>query len=277
MKFPIHLFKESTDDLKIVYEYTNFEKLPNGYLRISKDRECVFDNNIPNIKNGVEFGLEVEAQLLPLVISRDLPTYFTMLVDQPFESAFICKANIYENTQLFAYSLEGPELGRVQLGLNTDGSIDSITHLKIYNNEVENTVDKYLRNKKGLVFDELIVVNENFEEMKKRVLNKISNQDLTLEDIPTPYDNWNNINKFALTFFPKGGIQEAINIKEKLRNAFSNKVSLTSFSFNDLRTHLFGEQRGSNHRGDSPSKQNMVLVYEIIKAIREKVQLGHKE
>ncbi|GED72581.1 hypothetical protein BRE01_62830 [Brevibacillus reuszeri] len=276
MKFPIILSKQSDTNGKVVYEYTNFDKMPNGYIIISKDLETVSDNNIPNMENSIDFGQEVADQLLPLALSKELPTFFTLLVDQPFSSAFICITNIGENFQIFEYALETPKMGRIELSLNENHLVESIIHLEMYDQGVAKKVADFLLTNSTHPLEDMISINITFEELQERRFKEIPHQDLSLADIPTPYDNWINIADFATTFFPEGDIHKFIDNRNRLRDAFRKEIDLSSFSFDDLRTFLSVEERGSNHRGDSPSGETMVLVYQVVNAIRDKVAFGHK-
>jgi len=93
---------------------------------------------------------------------------------------------------------------------------------------------------------------------------EIRNDELTLELIPPPQADWDEIQEFAMTFsgYDYWG---SFNACAEIANA-KRHDSLT-----DLRTCLFFEQRRWRHFGMSPDEEAMAYIRQLVAGIRDKV------
>ena len=97
----------------------------------------------------------------------------------------------------------------------------------------------------------------------------ISNQRLTLKDIPAPSADIEDLMQFALTF---SGFDQCGSFDACAEVANSRKHGTLS----ELRTCLFFEQRRWHHFGDSPDDEALAYWRELIEKIRSKVSAGER-
>ncbi|WP_240421811.1 hypothetical protein [Paenibacillus periandrae] len=103
---------------------------------------------------------------------------------------------------------------------------------------------------------------------------QISNDNITLADIPKPNASWERINRFALSF---NGYQEfgsfdaVVKIDDIVNDKYKETGDFSLCSITELRTSLFLIQRGCTHRGDQPEGEHLSFVQELIEEIRTKV------
>jgi hypothetical protein len=96
---------------------------------------------------------------------------------------------------------------------------------------------------------------------------EISNEELTLADIPGPSADWDEVGAFALTsngYGVWGSFEKRAEVAES-----PGRDSLT-----DLRRCLFFEQRRWRHFGYDPDETTMIHVREWIEQIRSRVAAG---
>jgi hypothetical protein len=109
-------------------------------------------------------------------------------------------------------------------------------------------------------------------EINQFGIRDIPNIDLTVNDIPSPWnDYWSDINQFALTFdgyayHPEDCGEIANQSIEQYSKSGRLPTSLT-----ELRTCLFFEQRRWRHFEDSPDPDSLSYIYALVDAIRAKV------
>ncbi len=94
------------------------------------------------------------------------------------------------------------------------------------------------------------------------MVQEITNEDLTLDDIPEPTARWGEIGRFALTFngYERLGSFEAC-------AAIANECRHDSLT--NARACLFFEQRRWRHFGGAPSGREMAYIRELVQRIRE--------
>jgi hypothetical protein len=98
----------------------------------------------------------------------------------------------------------------------------------------------------------------------------IPNNELTLEDIPPPYSNRQEIRHLAYSFFGYehwGSFGKCAGIANKWNKAFRENSSLPE-TLTELRTCLFFEGRRSVHQCAEP---DMKYIHALVEAIRKKV------
>ena len=103
--------------------------------------------------------------------------------------------------------------------------------------------------------------------LNEDILNRISSDQLKIEDIPRSRADWSEFSAFALRFDPKvlGRIGYGKQVAD-LNNATKDS------SINELRAHLFIEQRRWNHFGRDPDYRTTMRLREILDLIREKLK-----
>jgi hypothetical protein len=98
----------------------------------------------------------------------------------------------------------------------------------------------------------------------------IANNQLRLEDLPSPDADWQTLGNFALTF----NGYEVWDSFEKCAEVANSRQDST---LTELRTCLFFEQRRWRHFGDEPNVEAMEYVHSILEKIRVKVLAGEVE
>lgn len=91
----------------------------------------------------------------------------------------------------------------------------------------------------------------------------ITNEALTLSDIPSTAASWPDIARFALTF--NGYEVWEFEVCAEIANARRHN------SLTDLRTCLFFEQRRWRHFGEDPEGEDMAYIREVVEKIRGRV------
>lgn len=104
---------------------------------------------------------------------------------------------------------------------------------------------------------------------------EISNEDLTLDDIPGPkFDDWRNFDSFALTFdgydYWHGKGRDPGTIANRAWATYRETGDLPQ-SLTELRTCLFFEQRRLHHWGTGPEKDHAKYLIALLEAIRSAV------
>jgi hypothetical protein len=111
------------------------------------------------------------------------------------------------------------------------------------------------------------------EEMKEIIL--IRNDELKHTNIPQPFDDWDEIHDFCLSFEAYShweSFEEVAKIADDVKNNFTLYKNFDRNSLTDLRTNLFIIQRACNHRGEAPTGELLGYIHKIIEAIRMKVK-----
>ena len=98
----------------------------------------------------------------------------------------------------------------------------------------------------------------------------IANNQLRLEDLPSPDADWQTLANFALTF----NGYEVWGSFEKCAGVANSRQDST---LTELRTCLFFEQRRWRHFGEAPDVEAMEYVRSILEKIRVKVLAGEVE
>lgn len=103
--------------------------------------------------------------------------------------------------------------------------------------------------------------------LNEDIYNHIRSDQLKVEDIPRSRADWLEFSIFALRFDPKvlGRIGYGKQVTD-LNNATSDS------SINELRAHLYVEQRRWNHFGRDPDYRTTMKLREILDLIREKLK-----
>lgn len=96
----------------------------------------------------------------------------------------------------------------------------------------------------------------------------IPNSELVAFRLPVPAADWDEIQKFALTFdgYRHCGSSEACAAVANARKADS---------LSDLRTCLFYEQRRWRHFGEEPDTNAMAYINRVMEQIRDRVISGN--
>src|SRR5947207_1055429 len=92
----------------------------------------------------------------------------------------------------------------------------------------------------------------------------ISNENLSLADLPEPNADWSLISAFALTFngyVVHGSFQKCAEIANGRHHE----------TLTDLRTCLFFEQRRWRHFGDAPAADALAYIQSLVEQIRNRV------
>jgi hypothetical protein len=95
----------------------------------------------------------------------------------------------------------------------------------------------------------------------------LDHRDIRLEDVPLRGSSWHEIEPFALTFEGyefHGSFEACAEIANARRHS----------NLTDLRTCLYFEQRRYRHFGEPPIGDELEYIYEILDAIRARVQAG---
>ena len=103
--------------------------------------------------------------------------------------------------------------------------------------------------------------------MKEDILNRISSDQLEAKDIPRSRANWSEFSAFALRF--DSMVIEKIGYGGQVADL--NNATKDS-SINELRAHLFIEQRRWHHFGRDPDYRTTMRLREILDLIREKLK-----
>lgn len=101
-------------------------------------------------------------------------------------------------------------------------------------------------------------------------MSEISNDNLTILDIPKFDAGWGEIGRFALTFNGydfHGGIHACGEIANQWLEAYEKNGTYPT-TLTDLRTCLFFEQRRWRHYGYEPDENTMRYVRGLISGIR---------
>ena len=103
--------------------------------------------------------------------------------------------------------------------------------------------------------------------LEEDIYNHIRSDQLKIEDIPRSRADWSEFSAFALRFDPTvlGRIGHGKQVVD-LNNATSDS------SINQLRAHLYVEQRRWNHFCREPDYRTMMRLREILDLIREKLK-----
>jgi hypothetical protein len=97
----------------------------------------------------------------------------------------------------------------------------------------------------------------------------ISNQDLTIEDVPLPDSAFDEIARFAYTF---GGYEQVGSFEQCAEIANQRKHD----TLTQLRACLFFEQRRARHTGQDADDNEVEYQRELVRLIRTKVALGQR-
>ncbi len=92
----------------------------------------------------------------------------------------------------------------------------------------------------------------------------ITNENLSLTDIPNQIAEWGEISTFALTF---DGYKRFDSFHECAEIANSRRHD----SLTNIRTCLFFEQRRWRHFGEEPDNEAMTYIRDLVEKIRSKV------
>ena len=103
--------------------------------------------------------------------------------------------------------------------------------------------------------------------MKEDILNRISSDKLEAKDVPRTRADWSEFSAFALRF--DSMVIEKIGYGEQLADL--NNATRDS-SIDQLRAHLFVEQRRWHHFGRDPDYRTTMKLREILDLIREKLK-----
>lgn len=100
--------------------------------------------------------------------------------------------------------------------------------------------------------------------MKFKKKSIIASKKLRIEDIPKEDDDYDKISEFALTYDIK---------KEFNGYKYSNDIDKAGehSTINELRCHLYVEQRRWNHLQKDPDKKTMEKIRKTISVLREKI------
>ncbi len=96
------------------------------------------------------------------------------------------------------------------------------------------------------------------------MIRSISNEQLRVEDLPSPSADWAAIQTFALTFDAYthwGSFEKCAEI--------ANKREASTLT--ELRTCLFFEQRRWRHFGDDPEKDDLAYMHRLIEGIQSRL------
>jgi hypothetical protein len=96
--------------------------------------------------------------------------------------------------------------------------------------------------------------------------NYIPSDKLTLRAIPRSKANWSELSRFALTFDPT-----IVDIRGYGTKAGDLSNATKDSSINQLRAHLYVEQRRWNHYCREPDMQTLMKLRQILDWIREKI------
>nr|BDD44699.1 hypothetical protein 5 [bacterium] len=115
-------------------------------------------------------------------------------------------------------------------------------------------------------------------------MKKITNEDLTIQDIPTPESSFEEISKFALTFDGYeywGSLKKCADEARRIGRVYAEKKELPN-DISTLRAVLFWEQRSIRNAccgGLSRDEENALIEDSLsyMRAIVEKIRLLKKE
>jgi hypothetical protein len=97
---------------------------------------------------------------------------------------------------------------------------------------------------------------------------EISNEDLREEHLPTPYAEWEIIEKFALTFNGYHHFDECDKLGNKAKDEFYQTGALP-LTLSEVRACLFYEQRRYHHVGGVPDDKSLAYIHGLVEAIRK--------
>ncbi len=95
-------------------------------------------------------------------------------------------------------------------------------------------------------------------------MKSISNEQLRVEDLPSPGADWCAIQTFALTF---DGYAQWGSFEKCAEIANQRKAS----TLTEMRTCLFFEQRRWRHFGEDPPQEDMPYMRDLIEKIRSRL------
>ncbi len=103
--------------------------------------------------------------------------------------------------------------------------------------------------------------------MTEDIYNRISSDQLEAKDVPRSRANWSEFSAFALRFDPM--VIEKIGYGAQLADLTN---ATRDSSIDQLRAHLFIEQRRWNHFCREPDYRTTMRLREILDLIREKLK-----
>ena len=103
-------------------------------------------------------------------------------------------------------------------------------------------------------------------------LGNITNEDLSIYDIPTEDSSLTEIYELALSFDGYDFYKDKSGDKANKHLTEYKKTGKLPTSLSELRNCLFFEQRRYHHFGRDPDENSMIYINNLINAIREKVK-----